>query len=82
MKGVNKCVVEIVEPEDENIERVLVFLKPGCEAQRLGCGREAAEKYASGLVTWRRAFWPVWGIRLLTAALTAGAAGAAFWLLR
>ena len=26
MKGVNKCVVEIVEPQDESIERVLVFL--------------------------------------------------------
>ena len=36
MKGVNKCVVEIVEPQDESIERVLVFFKPESRAVQLG----------------------------------------------
>ena len=50
MKGVNKCVVEIVEPQDESIERVLVFFKPESRAVQLGCQQDAAEKYVSG---WR-----------------------------
>lgn len=54
MKGVNKYVVEIVETQNEDIERVLVFLKPDGQAVRLGQGQQAAEKYAMGLVTWRR----------------------------
>ncbi len=54
MKGVNKCVVEIVEPQDESIERVLVFFKPESRAVQLGCQQDAAEKYVSGLVSWRR----------------------------
>lgn len=54
MKGVNKYVVEIVETQNEDIERVLVFLKPNGQAVRLGQGQQAAEKYAMGLVTWRR----------------------------
>ena len=44
MKGVNKCVVEIVEPQDESIERVLVFFKPESRAVQLGCQQDAAEK--------------------------------------
>ena len=51
MKGVNKCVVEIVEPQDESIERVLVFFKPESRAVQLGCQQDAAEKYVSGLVS-------------------------------
>ena len=59
MKGVNKCVVEIVEPQDESIERVLVFFKPESRAVQLGCQQDAAEKYVSGLVSWRRSILPL-----------------------
>lgn len=59
MKGVNKYVVEIVETQNEDIERVLVFLKPDGRAVRLGQGQQAAEKYAMGLVTWRRRLFSV-----------------------
>ena len=58
MKGVNKCVVEIVEPQDESIERVLVLL-PESRAVQLGCQQDAAEKYVSGLVSWRRSILPL-----------------------
>ena len=79
MKGVNKCVVEIVEPQDESIERVLVFFKPESRAVQLGCQQDAAEKYVSGLVSWRRSILPLGpGAR---AALWAAAATAAAVLL-
>ncbi len=82
MKGVNKCVVEIVEPQDESIERVLVFLKPESEAVRLGRSRDAAEKYAAGLVSWRSSLLsPRLRLCLLLTA-AALAAGAAWLLLR
>ena len=55
MKGVNKCVIEILEPQDESIERVLVFFKPGSPAMQVGRQQEEAEKYVSSLVSWRRA---------------------------
>lgn len=54
MKGVRRDVVEIQEPKDENIEKVLVFFKPGCPAVRLGTQEEAALGYADRLTTWRK----------------------------
>ena len=60
MKGVNKCVVEIVEPQDESIERVLVFFLSRKAARcSWGCQQDAAEKYVSGLVSWRRSILPL-----------------------
>ncbi len=54
MKGVNKRVVEIAEPDSEYIERVLVFLRPQSGAVRVARQRAEAEEYASGLVAWKR----------------------------
>ncbi len=82
VKGVSKYVVEIVETQNEDIERVLVFLKPDGRAVRLGQGREAAEKYAMGLVSWRRRLLsPELAARLALAAALAAFLGLAAWLL-
>lgn len=82
MKGVNKCVVEIVEPQDESIERVLVFFKPESRAVQLGCQQDAAEKYVSGLVSWRRSILPLGpGARAALWAAPATAAAALLWFL-
>ena len=53
MKGVRRDVVEIQELKDENIEKVLVFFKPGCPAVH-GTQEEAALGYADRLTTWRK----------------------------
>lgn len=50
MKGVSKNVVEIVEPKNEYIERVLVFLRPDVLKMHVGHEQEEAEKYAANLV--------------------------------
>lgn len=79
LKGVHKNVVEVVQPGDESIERVLIFLKPDSDAVRVGRAEEKAQEYAAGLVTWRVGPpWRVWGAALaLAAALTA----VLWWLL-
>lgn len=80
MKGVRRDVVEIVDPKDENIEKVLVFLKPGCPAAGVKAQEEAARSYADKLVTWRRSLpgaWAWWGAALAVAA----AVLAVHWLL-
>ncbi|MBD5092736.1 MAG: hypothetical protein HDT26_00355 [Subdoligranulum sp.] len=82
MKGVNKYVVEIVETQNEDIERVLVFLKPDGNAVRLGQGQQAAEKYAMGLVTWRRRLFSVdAALRLSLGAAIAAFLGLTAWLI-
>ena len=58
MKGVNKRVVEIAEPDSEYIERVLVFLRPQSGSVRVARQRAEAERYASGLVAWKRSIQP------------------------
>ena len=68
MKGVNKCVVEIVEPESRAVQ--------------VGCQQEAAEKYVSGLVSWRRSILPLGpGARAALWAAAATAAAVLLWFL-
>ena len=82
MKGVNKYVVEIVETQNEDIERVLVFLKPDGQAVRLGQGQQAAEKYAMGLVTWHRRLFSLEAVLHLTLGVAIAAfLGLTAWLL-
>ncbi|MEG0305665.1 MAG: hypothetical protein RR576_08285 [Oscillospiraceae bacterium] len=57
MKGVNRKVIEIVDTENEAIERVLVFFKPGSENMKLSTQKNEAEKYVAGLVCWRKLPW-------------------------
>ena len=58
MKGVNKRVVEIVEPQNEYIERVIVFLRQNNGDVKVAKSRSEAEKYVSGLVCWKRRVLP------------------------
>lgn len=82
MRGVNKCVVEIVEPKDENIERVLVFFKPESRAVKLGKQKDSAEKYVSGLVSWHKSWLPAKApFRMIAMAAVLAAALAAAWLI-
>ena len=71
MKGVSRKVVEIAEPDSEYIERVLVFLRPQSGAVRVSRQRAEAEKYASGLVAWKRS---IGGFSRTAALALAGAA--------
>ncbi|MEG0803448.1 MAG: hypothetical protein RSF90_00690 [Pygmaiobacter sp.] len=57
MKGVNKRIIEIEEPENEYIEKVQVFLRQDGNV-RLAKSREEAQKYASGIVCWRHRMLP------------------------
>lgn len=59
VKGVNRRVVEIAEPDSEYIERVLVFLRPQSGAVRVARQRAEAERYASGIVAWKRSLAPL-----------------------
>ena len=58
MKGVTKRVIEIVDPQDACIERVLVFLRSDCASMRVGQKRAEAEKYVAGLVCYKRRLCP------------------------
>ncbi|MBP8855087.1 MAG: hypothetical protein KBG54_01120 [Oscillospiraceae bacterium] len=77
MKGINRRVIEIVDTENEAIERVLVFFKPGAANMKLSTQKAQAEKYVAGLVCWRRLPWltktrALMGICVAAAALLAG----------
>ena len=54
MKGVNKRVIEINEPDSEYIEKVLVFLRQKDGRVNVARARQEAEGYVSTLVCWRR----------------------------
>ncbi|MCI6639337.1 MAG: hypothetical protein MSH10_00860 [Pygmaiobacter massiliensis] len=61
MKGVNKRIIEIEEPENEYIEKVQVFLRQNGNI-RLAKSKEEAQRYASGITCWKRpAITPVQG---------------------
>lgn len=54
MKGVNKQVIEISQPESEYIEKVLVFLRQRDGRVNPARARTEAEEVVSSLVRWRR----------------------------
>lgn len=86
MKGIAKRVVEIVEPQHEYIERVLVVLRADCPEVRVEARKAQAEKYVSELVCWRQKLWPADGgarRALLLGLAFVGAAGflTLLWLL-
>lgn len=56
MKTVNKRVIEIVEPQNADIERVLVFMRSDTKL-RVARQRCAAEQYAQTLVCRRSGLW-------------------------
>lgn len=56
MKGVNKQVIEINEPDSETIERVLVVLRQKDGHVNVARARQEAERYVETLVCWRRGF--------------------------
>lgn len=57
MKGINKRIIEIEEPENEYIEKVQVFLRQDGNV-RLAKSKEEAQKYASGIVCWKHSMLP------------------------
>ena len=72
MKGVNRKVIEINEPDNEYIERVLVFVKPGKEKVKVSTYKAEAESFVSRLVCEERkygAMWFVAGAVMLAAAV-------------
>ncbi|MEF9969323.1 MAG: hypothetical protein RR867_08135 [Ruthenibacterium sp.] len=85
MKGVTKRVIEIVEPQDACIERVLVFLRSDCASMRVGQKRAEAEKYVAGLVCYKRRLWPLQNKAVRIVCMVGGvillAAAAAYFLM-
>ncbi|MEA5051382.1 MAG: hypothetical protein VB021_07925 [Oscillospiraceae bacterium] len=53
MRGVNKKIIEITDPEDQDIEKVIVFLRPGSSAS-LKKSRETARSMVAGLCCAKR----------------------------
>ncbi|MEA4912603.1 MAG: hypothetical protein VB092_08360 [Oscillospiraceae bacterium] len=53
MRGINKKIIEITDPEDQDIEKVIVFLKPGSSANAIR-GKQSAQSYVAGLCRVRR----------------------------
>ena len=79
MKGVNKRIIEIEEPENEYIEKVQVFLRQDGNI-RLAKSREEAQRYAAGIVCWKRPALPRTRLCWLGGAVLAAAAlAAAVW---
>lgn len=76
LKGVNKRVVEIVEPENEFFERAILFVKAEKQQHGEDALRENAQQYL-GSLHWqpRRPGLRLWALRLLPwgAAAAAGA---------
>ena len=84
MKGVNKQVIEINEPDSETIEKVLVILRQKDGHINVARARQEVERYVETLVCWRR-LPPLWHSRRLWAGLAAAAlalAAGLFVLLR
>lgn len=71
MKGTSRQVVEIVEPQNEYIEKVVVFLRQDKGEVGIARGRQEAEAYAQSLVCWKKRLWP--GSKALLWACLAGA---------
>ena len=49
MKGVNKRVIEISQPDEELIEKILVFIKPGVGDVSIKAKRDCAESIVAGM---------------------------------
>lgn len=76
MKGINKRIIEIEEPENEYIEKVQVFLRQGGNV-RLAKSQEEAKKYAQGIVCFKpRGIEPKTKRMLVGAAVTLFCLGA------
>ncbi len=72
MRGVNKKIIEITDPENEDIEKVIVFLKPGSKIN-VRREKETAKSYVAGLCCEpRRRHWSV-RVAAIAAALCAAA---------
>ncbi len=58
IKGTSKKIIEILNPDQEYIEKVLVVLKADSPNVKISTKKIQAEKYVSGLVCWRKTWWP------------------------
>ena len=54
MQGIHHRVVEIHPQQNEWIESVWVVLKPGAGEIHLAQSKQEAERFANGLVCWKR----------------------------
>ena len=60
MQGVHHRVVEVKPQQNEWIESVWVVLKPGVGEVHLAQSKQEAERFANGLICWKRKKSP-WG---------------------
>lgn len=74
MQGIHHRVVEIHPQQNEWIESVWVVLKPGAGEIHLAQSKQEAERFANGLVCWKRRknAW-VWYVAVAVGAIAATA---------
>ncbi len=58
IKGVNRKVIEITNPQHEFFEKVYVVLKADCPGVKISVKKSQAEKYVANLVCYRRSLLP------------------------
>ncbi len=58
IKGTSKKIIEILNPEHEYIEKVLVVLKADSPHVKISTKKKQAEKYVEGLVCWKKSILP------------------------
>ncbi len=58
IKGTSKKIIEILNPEHEYIEKVLVILKADSPSVKISTKKKQAEKYVEGLVCWKKSILP------------------------
>ncbi len=81
MRGINHRVVELHPENSEWIETVWVVLRPGAGEVHLAESRQEAERFANGLICWkRRAFAAGWKTAAL-AGLAAVGLAVLLWVL-
>lgn len=81
MRGVNHRVVELHPENSEWIEAVWVVLRPGADQVHLAESRQEAERFANGLICWKRRAFAFGWKTMAAVGLGLAGLGAAFWLL-
>ncbi len=73
MQGIHHRVIEVRPQQNEYIESVWVVLKPNAGQVHLAQGQREAERFANGLICWKRKKigWS-WYLAIATVVIVAG----------
>lgn len=79
MQGINRRVIEVHPEQNEWIESVWVVLKPGAGDVHLAQSKQEAERFANGIVCWKRK-GVQWSRYAAAAVFVAAAVAFAVWI--